>query len=216
MRIVKSLDGVEYGMPEAVETGAMARLLAKAFSRFEPMGVAVDLPFVQIERLVAAFVPKALAEQLSVVARDASTGHLLGALLADDFGTDPPPGLEEAAPRFAPIGALLEGLDEQYRAKTAVAPGTHAHLFMVAVAEAATSRGIAGRLVQTCIDNAKQLGYTTAITEATGSASQRVFRKLGFVDALVTPYKDFTFDGVRVFSSIDGVEGTILMTRNLG
>lgn len=193
----------------------MARLLAEAFSRFEPMGVAVKMPYEQVERLVMAFVPKALTEQLTIVARDASERYLVGALLADDFGAVPPPGLEEAAPCFAPIGSLLEGLDEQYRAGGVVAPGTHAHLFMLGVAESAGSRGIAGRLVETCMANAARSGYRTAITEATGSASQHVFRKRGFRDRLMASYKEFMFNGQRVFSSIEGVEGAILMTREL-
>jgi hypothetical protein len=44
----------------------------------------------ELECLVSAFVPRALAEQLTVVARDASTGELLGSLLVEDFGTAPP------------------------------------------------------------------------------------------------------------------------------
>lgn len=216
MRTITVADGVEYGILEEAEAGAMARLLAEAFSRFEPMGVAVEIPHEQVERLVTAFVPKALTEQLTIVARDASARHLVGALLADDFGTVPPQGLEDAAPCFAPIGALLESLDEQYRAGTLVAPGTHAHLFMLGVAERAALRGIAGKLVETSIANATRIGYRTAITEATGSASQHVFRKRGFRDLLRASYKEFMFNGQRVFSSIDGVEGTILMTRELG
>lgn len=215
MRTIRVAGGVEYGLLEEGDAGAMARLLADAFSRFEPMGVAIEIPHEQVERLVVAFVPKALTEQLTVVARDESEGHIVGALLAEDFGTDPPQGLDEAAPRFAPIGSLLEGLDERYRSDTLVAPGTHAHLFMVGVAESAGGRGIASTLVETCIANAARIGYRTAITEATGSASQRVFRKHGFMDLFVASYKEFTFNGRRVFSSIEGVEGTVLMTREL-
>lgn len=59
-------------------------------------------------------------------------------------------------------------------------------------------------------------GYRTAVTEATGSMSRHVFRKLGFVDRFQVPYREFMFDGQRVFSSIEGVDGTVLMTRELG
>ncbi len=216
MRLLDVVDGIDYGLLEAADASHMASLLADAFSRFEPMAVAVKLPYAQVERLVAAFLPKAISEQLTIVARDSSRGRLVGALLADDFGTAPPPGLEEAAPRFAPVGALLDRLDEQYRATTPVAPGTHAHIIMVGVLEDAGSRGIAGHLVGACIAQARRLGYQTAVTEATGAASQHVFRKAGFQSVATAPYCDFSYGGQHVFSAITGVEGTILMTLELG
>jgi len=46
--------------------------------------------------------------------------------------------------------------------------------------------------------------------------SQHVFRKLGFVGRFQVPYQEFMFDGQRVFSSIEGVDGTVRMTRELG
>ena len=215
MRLLNVVSGIDYGLLESADAPRMASLLADAFSRFEPMAVAVKLPYAQVERLVAAFVPKAISEQLAIVARDPSRGRLVGALLADDFGTAPPTGLEEAAPLFAPVGALLDGLDEQYRATTSVAPGTHVHIFMVGVDEKAGSRGIAGHLVGACIAQAQRLGYQTAVTEATGAASQHVFRKARFQGVATARYRDFAYGGQHVFSAITGVEGTMLMTLDL-
>ena len=142
-------------------------------------------------------------------------GQLVGALLTDDFGTPLPAGLEHAAPDFGPIGALLDDLDERYKGTTAVGPGTHAHLFMIGVEKSATSRGIAHRLIECCVDNASRRGYTSAVTEATGNISQHIFRKLGFKELHTARYKEFSFNGAQVFSSIQGVDGTILMERNL-
>lgn len=215
MRLITAEGGIEYGVLEESDGAAMAALLADAFSRREPMAVAVGLSEREVERFVRAFLPKALEEQLAVVARDASSRDLLGAVLADDFGTAPPVGLDQLAPAFAPIGGLLDALDERYRSETPVAPGTHAHVFMVAVADGVGSRGIASRLVAACIDNAARLGFRVAITEATGGASQRVFRKLGFRDLFSTSYNEFVHEGERVFASIPGVDGTVLMVREL-
>jgi ribosomal protein S18 acetylase RimI-like enzyme len=202
---VFSRDGIEYGPVEDREVDAMANLLAESFSRFEPMAVAVGLPYEEIKALVEAFAPKVLSEQLTIVARDASTRRVFGALLTDDFGTPPPGGLDAVAPTFAPVGILLDGLDENYRATRAIEPGTHLHLFMVGVAQDAASRGIAGNLVAACLANGKGRGYGTAVTEATGAASQHVFRKCGFEDLFVASYARFAFNGQRV----------ILMAREL-
>jgi ribosomal protein S18 acetylase RimI-like enzyme len=206
---------IEYGLLQYTEFSAMASLLAEAFSLYDPPAVAVGLSSPQIERLVSAFLPKALLEQLTVVAREVSTGDLVGALLVEDFGTPPPEGLEELAPGFAPIGALLEGLDGQYRATRSIVPGTHLHLFMLGVAHRALGRGIARHLITTCLANGKVRGYSLAVTEATGSVSQHVFCKLGFREILSAAYKDFVFNGQRVFSSIVGPEAAILMEREV-
>ena len=215
MQIGGTEEGIAYSIVGQPDAEAMANLLADTFSKGEPMAVAVGVPCDQLARLVAVLTPKAISEQLSIIARDTATGHLLGALLADDFGTAPPEGLDHAAPGFAPVAALLDGLDDRYRAATSVRPGTHAHIFMVGVSEAAAGRGVARKLIEVCLDNATRLEYGTALTEATGSASQHIFRKLGFTELLTASYQDFLFNGAPVFSSIQGVAGTLLMARTL-
>ncbi len=73
-------DGIEYGILERAELPAMARLLAEVFSRYEPLSGAVGLSAPEFEVLVGAFGPKALTEQLSIVARPVHTDGLVGAL----------------------------------------------------------------------------------------------------------------------------------------
>ncbi len=206
---------VEYGLLEAGEVDGMARLLGDTFSRDDPPSVALELSSADIRSLVSAFGDRALSEQLTVVARDASTGQLVGALLSDDFGTPLPPGLGLAAPRLVPIGALLRSLDEQYRARHAVEPGTHLHLFMLGVSHGSSGRGIARKLIETCVAHGKRRGYSTAVTEATGRISQHLFRKLGFEELFGASYQGFLFDGQPVFSSIAEPEGTLLMVRRI-
>jgi len=215
MQLLNRVAGIEYGVLESVELDAMSCLLAEQFSRHEPLAVAVGLPYAQIRAQVAAFGPKALAERLTIVARDSSTGELLGALLTEDFATPLPTDVAMAAPDFAPLGSLLEGLDNRYRAAHPVEPGTHLHLFMLGVATQVACRGVGSTLVATCLANGRQRGYTTAVTEATGAISQHVFRKLGFRELFLASYKTFQFHGERVLASIAEPEGTILMARSI-
>jgi len=209
------VDDIEYGLLEQTEAGAMVSVIAEAFSRYEPLAIALGLSASELEQLVSAFMPGALSENLTVVAGEASSKDIIGALFVEDFGTPPPEGLDGSVPAPAPIGALLEALESQYRATRTIGPGTHLHLVMLAVVQRATGRGIARRLISTCLANGKTRGYVTAMTEATGSASQHVFRSLGFREVLSSPYKDFLFDGQAVFSSIVGPEATVLMEREL-
>lgn len=210
-----TIAGVKYGILEPAELPRMVNLLAETFSCYEPLSAAVGISTRELEAVVAAFGPKALAEQLSIVACSSDTGDLVGALLVEDFGTPPPDEIAEKAPSFAPIGALLDGLDAQYRASREILPGACLHLFMLGIADHASGRGIAHHLLATCLANGKARGYGLAVGEATGKVSQHLLRRLGFREVLAASYKDFVFDGQRVFSSIVGPEATILMDREL-
>lgn len=211
VRLLKADSEIEYGLMEETDLREMSAQLAEAFSRYEPQSVAVDLPYGEIEKIVRCFGPKVVREELTVIARAKSSGVLVGAMLTEDFATPPPLGIETAAPRFAPIGALLGGLDDKYLSSRSIVPGEYLHLFMMGVSSAFGGRDIAQNLVTLCVENGRKRGYHTAVTEATGCVSQHVFRKLGFRDVLMERYRDFVFDGQRVFESIPVHEGTILM-----
>ena len=206
--------GVRYGVLEEADADEMATLLAAEFSRFEPMSVAIDIGHDPLLELVKLYVPKAVAEGVTIVARDAASGELVGAVLTDDFGTPVPDGVE-GIERFAPIASLLEELDVQYQEGKTIQPGQYIHQFMLAVSRDATGRQIGQNLVHASLVNGQRRGYRMAVTEATGSTSQHIFRKHGFQDRLTTRYPEYRFGGEPVFASIQGHLGTILMDREL-
>jgi hypothetical protein len=70
-------------------------------------------------------------------------------------------------------------------------------------------------LLHTCLENSVRKGYKTGIAEATGVVSQHICRKFGFVGCFEIPYKIFVFQGKRVFESIEGHRGIILMDKAL-
>ena len=84
----------------------MAEVLGESFSLGEPMAAAVRLSKKDIQAIVKLFGPKAAAEQVGVVARS-TKGQVVGALLAQDFATPPPDGMERMPAAFNPIGALI-------------------------------------------------------------------------------------------------------------
>jgi len=65
------------------------------------------------------------------------------------------------------------------------------------------------------LENGAGKGYRTGVAEATGLVSQHICRKFGFVDRFEIPYKTFTFQGKRVFESIEGHRSIILMDKAL-
>jgi ribosomal protein S18 acetylase RimI-like enzyme len=181
-------------------------LVARAFSEDEPMSVAVGVTVAEMEQLLLPAAEQIVADGLTVVARDTQTGEMAGVLVTDDFAAPLPLGAAGASPKFDPIFALLERLDEEYRQDRSVSRGEYLHLFMLATEARYRGRGVAGRLVRACLENGERLRYRQALTEATGVVSQHVFLGAGFAERLHAAYRD-----IPAFAGIEGHAATILM-----
>ena len=210
---LNELDGIHYGLLEDEDLAEMAQVIGQVFSRSDPLGVAIGMTEEELESFVLVFGNKAVAEGLTIIARNHS-GELVGAMFTDDFGT-PLPEIENLPASFAPVGALLERLDDEYLHTQTIVEGSHAHLNMLAVLPTLAGRGMAQNLVKLCMENAAQRGYRLAVTEANGPISQHIFRKLGFRERFMVSYKYFRFDNRPVFASIESTQGIMLMEANL-
>ncbi len=207
--------GLQYDVPQATDVDSMIDLLASAFSASEPPAVAMGLLYKDLAEFVSLLAPGAVEDGLTVVARDASAGRLAGVVLTDDFASPPTIDVRLISKKFLPIFAMLETLDTHYRQGRSIVPGEYLHVFMLAVDPAFAGRGIAQKLVQTCLLNGSKKGYRYAVTEATGVVSQRVFRKLGFEERDRVSYQDYMYGGEAVFASIVGHDGAALMEKTL-
>jgi ribosomal protein S18 acetylase RimI-like enzyme len=206
---------IEYVTYAASDEDEMARLLGTVFSRNDPPAVAVGLEPSEFEIFVRLFCPKAAVEGLTIVARLAGTGELVGALLTEDHASDPPDGIHRLSKKFEPIFDILGQLDAEYRNEQAVLSGESLHLFLLGVAESAAGRGVAQNLVETCLKRGASHGYRRAVTEATNKVSQHIFRKQGFVERVRRSYGTHRFDGRAVFASIAEHGGPVLMDKEL-
>jgi len=209
------LPPLEYRIYAPGDADNLTRLLAETFSRRDPPAVAAGLTPAEFEAFVRLWCPKAAAEGLTVVAQDANTQELAGALLAEDSATPWPEGIDTLSPKFEPIFDILGQLDGEYRTDRNPVPGESIHLFLLGVAESAAGRGVAQHLVSTCLANGVSRGYRVAVTEATNPVSQHVFRKLGFTERVRRSYADHRFAGRAVFASIAAQGGPILMDKTL-
>jgi ribosomal protein S18 acetylase RimI-like enzyme len=207
---------IGYTIFTADNAGAMARLLAETFCRRDPPAVAAGLTAPDFEAFVQLLCPKAAAERLTILARDAATGELLGALLVEDSASAMPNGIDTLSSKFDPIFDILGELDAGYRAGRTPHPGESIHLFLLGVSETAAGRGVAQGLVTACLEHGARRGYRLAVAEATNTVSQHIFRKLGFTERVRASYADHRFEGRAVFASIAGQGGPILMDKIIG
>jgi ribosomal protein S18 acetylase RimI-like enzyme len=206
-------NSVRYGLYTNADADEMSQLLGDVFSHRDPPAVAVGLTAPEFEAFVQLWGPKADAEGLTVVARSAESGKMVGALLAEDSASAAPDGFENLSPKFAPIFDILGRLEAEYSGGQSRSAGESLHLFLLGVVQEYAGLGIAKRLVAECLGRGGQKGYRLAVTEATNKTSQHVFRKLGFVERARVSYADHLFEGHVCFSSIADQVGPILMDR---
>jgi ribosomal protein S18 acetylase RimI-like enzyme len=206
---------VQYSVYAASDADEMARLLGKVFSQRDPPAVATGLTSSEFEAFVRLFSANAEAEGLTIVARSAGTGEMIGALLTEDSASALPDGMDRLSAKFNPIFDILGQLDTEYRVGRTTPPGESLHLFLLGVAEPFAGHGVAHQLVSACLENGARRDYRIAVTEATNKTSQHIFRKHGFIERVHRSYRDHRFDGQAVFASIVEQGGPILMDKQL-
>lgn len=206
---------IEYGVYSDSEAHAVAALLGEVFSRRDPPAVAVGLTASEFEDFVRLLCPGLEAEGLTIVARHAGTKEPVGVLLTQDSASALPDGVGRLSHKFDPIFDILGQLDDEYRAGRAVPPGESLHLFLLGVSDRVAGRGVGQRLVAACLELGAKKGYRRAVTEATNTVSQHIFRKLGFEERVRRAYRSHRFGGRAPFASIAGQGGPALMDRRI-
>ena len=199
----------------AADIDEVARLLGEAFAHRDPPAMAVGLTPAEFEAFVRVLGPRVVADALTIVARSAETGELMGALVTEDLAAEPPAGMEHLSGKFDPIFDLLGELDRDYRASHSFHAGEVLHLYLLGVDRRFSGRGVGHQLVAACLANGATRHYRRAVTEATSPTSQHIFRKQGFVEKVRRSYRDHRFGGQAVFASIAEHGGPILMEHHL-
>ena len=191
------------------------KLLAETFTRRDPPAVAAGLTASEFEAFVRILCPNAAADGLTIVAKLAGTGELVGVMLTEDCASPPLQGLDTLSPKFDPIFDILGQLDTEFWGGEPARPGEALHLLLLGVSERVAGRGVAHQLVAECLKHGARRGYQLAFAEATNIVSQHIFRKQGFVTRDQRSYQTYHFNGRQVFASIAEHGGPMLMVKPL-
>jgi ribosomal protein S18 acetylase RimI-like enzyme len=140
---------------------------------------------------------------------------MVGALLTEDLSTGLPQGMEHLSPKFDAIFDILGQLDGEFRRNRSAHPDESLQLFLLGVALRYAGQGIAQRLIARCLAHGASGHYRVAVTEATNTTSQHIFRKLGFVERVRRTCQDHRFNGRSYFAWIAEQGGPMPMKRGL-
>jgi len=202
-----------YQVLDAGQTEAASDLIARTFSRDEPLAVTVGQTHEEFAAMLGVFLPTALPQRLTMGAYVGQ--NLAGIALTTAFTFTPPPEIEGTSPNYPPIGALIEELERDYERENAARLGTCAHIHMLAIKSDVQGQGIAQALVDATARNAASHGFDTVLTDATNPTSQRVFAKIGFETVNEVRYNSFEYGGATRFASIANLGAIMLMEKRI-
>ena len=135
--------------------------------------------------------------------------------MAHDFGTEVPGEIEQIGLESEPVIAMIDELEDAYRSSNEIIPGKFLHVFMIAVHDDWSKKGIAQQLIQSCLKNGSKLGSKVAFSEAANRISQHIIAKAGFEETRVSTYEEFEFQGRKPFETISDEVGYVLMEIKL-
>jgi ribosomal protein S18 acetylase RimI-like enzyme len=208
-------DGIVFEDYAASDAEEITTLLAEVFPRRDPLALAPGVNPADFALFVRTLLPQAAEEGLTMVARMAGTGEMVGAMLTNDPGRETGEGMETLSEKFGPIASILGELVTTYRAGREPRPGEMLHLYLLGVSDSVAEKGVAQRLVAATVEKGARRGFRVAVAEASNSTSQHIFRKLGFVERNRMSYRDHAFNGQHVFESVAAYGGPILMEKRL-
>ncbi|MBI2806278.1 MAG: hypothetical protein HYX68_14965 [Planctomycetes bacterium] len=217
MNVTREILGIRYELYQATDLVEMAAVQAAAFtSGAEPVIGAVGASFQQFEDFIKLLGPLIERDGLTIVAREIASGAMVGSSIHLDMATENPAEVRELE-WFAPALSLLDEMDalylQQYWQGRHPGPGEMFHFCWGAVLPAFQGRHIDQRMVDVSIELGIARNYRTAVVEASGLASQHVFRKRGFAERVEIPYKSYLYRGQRPFASVAEVPSIILLDR---
>ena len=216
MAVLHRESGLRYEnlAPENFDSACLCT--AQCFTKAEPLTIAQKITIEEHLEFCRVFVKKAMNEGLSVVAVDDETNEVIGVRISEDLGTPVPEEADHLSEKFNPIFTLLDGLDERYKEEHNTQPGEVVHMFMIGVKKAYRNKSVAPNMNRCAFKIWKDLGYTKAVTEATGAISQHILlNKFHFTARYTVEYKDWEFEGKKVFAGLDPHISCILMDKDL-
>ncbi|MCP2727310.1 GNAT family N-acetyltransferase [Limnofasciculus baicalensis] len=106
-------------------------------------------------------------------------------------------------------------LESIYKSKNFISQGEVLHIFLLGVVKNYANKNIAKTLIEVNLKLAKQRNFKAAIVEATGLASQHIFRSFGFQEEAAIKYKTYKFNNKKILSTIENSEKCILMSAKI-
>lgn len=154
-----------------------------------------------------------------MIAHSIDSGELAGAVICRDHFSEIPEELNVwvKTTMTAPIIKIIYDIDELWAKDHGNKSIGHCmNLFIGVVEEKFRGRNILKHLLQCALQLGSEQGYTVAVGEFTNYYSRKVGESVGFIPKHEISYKDFEFEGKKIFANVPQPHKSIcFMVKNL-
>ena len=211
-------DGISYELLSPLNLAGAVKCVSEVFTQSEPLVTHLGINLKEFQAFAHAHYSTLVNDGLSWIAKLPDTEEVIGVRISEDYerATSPLDLKATFSSKFIPLLTLLEHLGNYFRAHHEIRPGQYVHLFMVAVKQRFMGQGVAQTMNKLFFKYIKQMGFTHAVTEPTGSISQYVLlHKFGFRTLHEISYDDFVYQNRKPFENLKGHRGAMLMEKKL-
>jgi ribosomal protein S18 acetylase RimI-like enzyme len=214
VKIVDEKHAVKFRIIQSGDFEQTVDLCSQLFANNDPITRSLKINYQDFRRLAEPYCIKAIEDRLSIVATDFN-GQIVGFVISQHLMTQPP-YIKDISDKFEPIQALLYELRYNYYISQYYFKLFQTlHIFLLGVKDEYKNQKIATTLIKENLKLAKLNNFSLAISEATGFASQHIFRKLGFKEEVTFLYDSYIFRGQKIFSSIKESASCKLMSYSI-
>lgn len=188
-------------------------LLTETFCQRDPIELALQITPDEFRVMLELELEPIWRNGLSVLARHAPSGRLLGALVAMDALAESVDSRGKITPKFEPIGEIARDFHDFYINTRNPQPGSSLYLFVIGVCSDAANQGLGQKLIGEALRNARKKGYRSAFVLTTNLVSMNALKKHRFSTIKTVDYQTYRYRGRPVFASITQHPGLALMER---
>jgi len=199
---------------QAEDVEKTIQCIADSFVQREILALAVQLTYADFLPFAQKVCGHAVVDGLSLIAKDQSTGEVVGFSICEDFMA-PQDATFDDLPQFPkPILALLSEMDETYKAShPELKKGDLLHILLSGSHE--HYPGVGSLLQKATLKLAQAHNYKGVISNDTGKISQALSALDGFEAVLEINYRSFTYQKTTPFRHIQDAVSCKLMLRTL-
>ncbi|CAM2010669.1 hypothetical protein [Acanthopleuribacter pedis] len=214
--VLKPIPEIIYKSFSAEYLDETAELVSHMFLNHEPMTIVQNIPKTIYTDFVKVLLARTLEDGLTKIAVNREDNRVLGAMINEDLNDPQPEIFNDLHETFHPIFDLLERVGGPYLEANPPIKRRFFHMFMLAVDLDVSGQRVGDNLIDHSVAMARELGFQTAVVEATGPRSQKLFQEYhDFQPTHEIRYSDYTFEGKKVFGAVPNAESTKFMVLPL-